>query len=760
MVTAIFVVEPITEPTLRVGKKVLKNYNHRSQQEHLPERKSMRIAASTSPSSSSTSTSATATAAAGTTTTTTTTGKPSPEKTRCISTSSSTVSQDDAAETKQNQIMNQNQSPNKAQEKGTQNRNTSPTAPVRASVRARVRDVAATVAAKPAPETTSPAPIIRHNLLLGPTMMRQKRRQKQKERQAKADAMERRRLQEERRREEQEQQMVRSGLVSNMSNLQKTLARVSAMNKKKQKKQNKRSVGVSVKNVCDENEGTNSGSNDRTHSSLVMTERDVNDESSEHDVCAFDTKPRSRWVSASSFTDQASNNELFKYSNIRSTFFTHDNDNDDHLTSGCEEQQSRYQTLLPKGFTKWLKQKVTEDKEKQRQLSLNHPEKTTQRTSSMINVPKPETSDHEKEVMKRGQGRPKGSTNKKKEISVGNTAEEGERLRINIFDPQYYSTSTGLEPVSYPGCADREEQIITRSPISKQRSVSRSVNNEPTSPEERHKLAKELIARFEADDKQKMYPMDDDDDDDDDDSMNFAPFDFGDDDESDSDSDSNSVNENKDGRSSDESTKDCHVTESSKRQKMDPSTAGAETNQVGINANPLEDLLKPKVTIRSLLELAAGMASGNAMNLFYKRSIALDALMEAKDAPATVAALQYVKRFFGGVQVIPVVFKAIDEAEAKTLLSMQSTLAFHMMSHPMQGGLGWAQADTEKAILGLMPLLGSNLGLDPIDTMSLVSFGLPVSQAISIMPFLRKMEDDVFGEAVSLHSKMVGVSNR
>mmetsp|Transcript_43481 Transcript_43481/g.105402 ORF Transcript_43481/g.105402 Transcript_43481/m.105402 type:complete len:754 (+) Transcript_43481:170-2431(+) len=753
MVTAIFVVEPITEPTLRVGKKVLKNYNHRSQQEHLPERKSMRIAASTSPSSSSTSTSATATAAAGTTTTTTTTGKPSPEKTRCISTSSSTVSQDDAAETKQNQIMNQNQSPNKAQEKGTQNRNTSPTAPVRASVRARVRDVAATVAAKPAPETTSPAPIIRHNLLLGPTMMRQKRRQKQKERQAKADAMERRRLQEERRREEQEQQMVRSGLVSNMSNLQKTLARVSAMNKKKQKKQNKRVVGdSSSKNVCDENEGTNSGSNDRTHSSLAMTERDENDESSEDDVYAFDTKPRSRWVSSSTFTGQASNNELFKYSNIQSTFFTHDNDNDDHLTSGCEEQQSRSQYLLPKGFTKWLQQKVTEDKEKQRQLSLNGPEKTIQRTSSMIDVPDIDASDREKEVVKRERGRPKGNTNKKKKVSVSSTAQEGERPRINFFDPQYYSTSTGLEPVPYPGWAGGEEQIISRSPIRKQRSVSRSVNNEPTSPEERHKLAKELIAQFEADDKRKKHPIDDDDDDDDD-SMNFTPFDFGDDD--DGDSNINSVNDSKDGRSSDESTKDCHVTESSKRQKMDPSTAGA-----GINPNPLEDLSKPKVTIRSLLELAAGMASGNAMDLFYKRGIAVDSLMEAKETPATVAALQYVKRFFGGVQVAPVVFTAIDEAEAKTVLSMQSTLAFHMMSPPMQGGLGWAQADAEKAILGLLPLLGSNLGLDPIDTMSLVSFGLPVSQAISIMPFLRKMEDDVFGEAVSLHSKMVGVSNR
>ena len=192
---------------------------------------------------------------------------------------------------------------------------------------------------------------------------------------------------------------------------------------------------------------------------------------------------------------------------------------------------------------------------------------------------------------------------------------------------------------------------------------------------------------------------------------------------------------------------------------MDTSTAGAENNQAGIIPNRFEDLSKLNITTRPLIELTAGMAHGNALDLFYKRGIAIDALMEAKETPATTAALQYVKRLYGGVEVLPIVFKAIEDAEARISISMKSTLAFYMISPPTQGGLGWTLVDTENALLGLQPLLGSNLGLDPIDSMSLITLGLTVGQALSIVPVLKKMVSDVVKEAFLLHSKMVAVSN-
>ena len=734
MVTSIFVVEPITEPTLRVGKKVLKNYNHHSQQEHLPERKSTRLAAASTSPSSSPSPSPSATVAK-----TIISGKLSPEKARYISSSSSTVSQDDQTLSQsQDQHQAQDQSLHKAQEKKTTNYcETSRTSS------APVRDVAANP--KTAPATSAPTRIIKHNLLLGPTLMRQKRQQKRKERQAKADAVEQQLLQEERRSKEIERKMVKSGLVSNMSNLQKTLARVSTMKKKPPRKV----MDDASKNLSDDSQGRKSCSNDTEDSRLTMTDQDKYDTVPENDVYTFDTKPRSRWISASYFTEQHRSKDLFKYSNIQSLVFTDDSDSHDHLTSECQKQQTRSQTVLPKGFTKWLQQKVAVDKEEQHQLSLIRPEKAAQRTVtvSMMNMPDKETSDHENEVVKRGRGRPRGSTNKKKQVSAGSTAErEVERPKINIFEPKNYSCDTKEELESYPGRADRDDQTISRSVIS-----------EPTSPEERHELAKQLLARFEADDKRKKRPLvvdDDYDDDNDSGSMNFRPFDFGDEDDRSNNSKDYSV-----GRSSDDSTKHCHITENGKRQKMDPSTAVADNNQAGIIPNRVEDLSKPNITTRPLLELAAGMARGHAVDLFYKRGIALDALMEAKGTPATTAALQYVKRLFGGAEVVPLVFKAIDDAEVRTLLSMKSTLAFYMMSPPIQGGLGWDLADTENALLGLQPLLGSNLGLDPIDSMSLVTLGLTVGQALSIEPILKKMVDDVVEEAVLLHSKMVGVSS-
>ena len=462
MVTSIFVVEPITEPTLRVGKKVLKNYNHHSQQEYLPGRKSTRLsAASTSPSSA---TSATAVAKS------LVPGKPSPEKTRCISSCSSSVSQED-----QTLSRDRDQSPNKAQEE----KKTLNYCETSLSSSSPVSDVAA--APKPAPATFAPTRIIKHNLLLGPTLMRQKRQQKRKERQAKADAMKQQLVQEERRRKEMEREMVKSGLVSNMSNLQKTLARVSSM---KKKKPTKRAADDASNTLCDCSQGTKSCSNNTADSRLAMTDRDEYDTVPEDDVYTFDTKPRSRWISASYFTEHHSNKDLFKYSNIHSVFFTNDSDSHGHLTSGCQESQTKYQTTLPNGFTKWLQQKVAGDKEKQRQVSLNHPEEVAQRTVCTMPLPDKEISDQENEIVKRGRGRPKGSTNKKKNVSAGGTAErEGERPKIDIFELKYDSPATKEEPVSYPRWAGREEQTI-----------SRSVTNEPSSPEERHELAKQLIA--------------------------------------------------------------------------------------------------------------------------------------------------------------------------------------------------------------------------------------------------------------------------
>jgi hypothetical protein len=149
------------------------------------------------------------------------------------------------------------------------------------------------------------------------------------------------------------------------------------------------------------------------------------------------------------------------------------------------------------------------------------------------------------------------------------------------------------------------------------------------------------------------------------------------------------------------------------------------------------------------------------LNLFRRHGMALEILMSATDLPTMVASLQYVKSMQQrNVPLGPTALEVVTEAEMTSRALMEDALLRQMTLPIYSGGKGYNIRHAGMILCQMEPILGSNLGglrTPSMDVVILLSLGLTSLEALDILPYIQKFEDDILAKTLSIKRQLAKI---
>jgi len=146
------------------------------------------------------------------------------------------------------------------------------------------------------------------------------------------------------------------------------------------------------------------------------------------------------------------------------------------------------------------------------------------------------------------------------------------------------------------------------------------------------------------------------------------------------------------------------------------------------------------------------------LNLLKRHGIALEFLMSATDLPTMVASLHYVKSMQqSNVPLGPTALEVVTEAEMTSRALMEDALLRQMTLSILSGGRGYNLRHAGMILCQMEPILGSKLGglhTLSIDITKLLSLGLTTSEALDILPYIQKFENDILAKTLSIKRQL------
>jgi hypothetical protein len=149
------------------------------------------------------------------------------------------------------------------------------------------------------------------------------------------------------------------------------------------------------------------------------------------------------------------------------------------------------------------------------------------------------------------------------------------------------------------------------------------------------------------------------------------------------------------------------------------------------------------------------------LNLLRRHGMALEILMSTTDLPTMVASLQYVKSMQQrNVPLGPIACEVVTEAEMTSRALMEDALLRQMTLPIYSGGKGYNIRHAGMILCQMEPILGSNLGglcTPSMDIMKLLSLGLTSLEALDILPYIQKFEDDILATTLSIKRQLAKI---
>ena len=149
------------------------------------------------------------------------------------------------------------------------------------------------------------------------------------------------------------------------------------------------------------------------------------------------------------------------------------------------------------------------------------------------------------------------------------------------------------------------------------------------------------------------------------------------------------------------------------------------------------------------------------LNLLRRHGMALEILMSTTDLPTMVASLQYIKSMQQkNVPLGPTALEVVTEAEMTSRALMEDALLRQMTLPIYSGGKGYNMRHAGMILCQMEPVLGSNLGglcTPSINLMRLLSLGLTSLEALDILPYIQKFEDDILAKTLSIKRQLAKI---
>eukprot|EP00536_Pseudo-nitzschia_multiseries_P007421 jgi/Psemu1/17955/gm1.17955_g len=147
------------------------------------------------------------------------------------------------------------------------------------------------------------------------------------------------------------------------------------------------------------------------------------------------------------------------------------------------------------------------------------------------------------------------------------------------------------------------------------------------------------------------------------------------------------------------------------------------------------------------------------LNLVKQHGMALELLMSSRNDIATImACLQYIKRIHRrGIPVGPMARKLVSSAETTSQLLMEDMFLKNMTEPLFLGGRGYSISHAKMIHCRIWPILGSNLGsLDSpsVNVTQVLRMGLNAIEATDAFSCIQRLEDDILLKSITLKRQL------
>jgi hypothetical protein len=154
-------------------------------------------------------------------------------------------------------------------------------------------------------------------------------------------------------------------------------------------------------------------------------------------------------------------------------------------------------------------------------------------------------------------------------------------------------------------------------------------------------------------------------------------------------------------------------------------------------------------------EFSSESDNRSELRLFEERRIGFGMLLVAKDLTSKVASLQLVSNLYRTTNLTPIAAKIVSEAEIHCQALMEKSFLRQLTGPLILGGLGFPFSRAESMLFLLRPLTGSKFGLQKMSIAKLLHLGLTAAEALGLLPFIKQLEEEVLSTKYAMTRQLL-----
>jgi hypothetical protein len=148
------------------------------------------------------------------------------------------------------------------------------------------------------------------------------------------------------------------------------------------------------------------------------------------------------------------------------------------------------------------------------------------------------------------------------------------------------------------------------------------------------------------------------------------------------------------------------------------------------------------------------------LDILAKQKTALEILKGASDLPTIIASLQYIKTNFQNALLRPGTKQIVEAAECASLSLMTAAFFHKLTSACISGGLGYSTFHARMVLYKLAPVMGSKFGFEPMDFAQITNLGLTNEECLSLVPYMKRLEEEIHTKSYMIARQIMMVSGR